>query len=247
MKKTALIISGFILVLIIIYFGIIISLGAPFDREKSEYYQMSPPENLVRTIHNPTAGHFTSFLKKAHETDGEYTLLEIQLEPGGSNAPHYHQSFSETFISVSGTTGVYINGSKYHLSEGESMIAEAGDTHYFFNDTDETITFEVKIEPGSPGFEKALYILYGLANDGLSDDEGTPNDIKHTALFAAYSDTRASGPLRILNPIMSRLAGKAQREGIEAELLERYYLSMVQEEEAEAETAFEADTEADAS
>lgn len=215
---------------IVLFLGVVIfylSLGAPFDPEQSEYYDLVPPENLERTIYNSMAGNYTTFVKKSVETNGEYTLLEIDLEPGGENGPHYHLDFSEEFTAVSGTVGVHINGENHYLEEGESKLADTGDVHYFFNNSNEKSTFQVRIEPGSPGFEKSLYILYGLVNDGLVDEEGLPTDILHTALFAAYSDTRASGLLRVMNPIFSRLAGKAQREGIESDLIERYYLSRV--------------------
>lgn len=221
-----------VLILILVALGLgvtvfIYSLGAPFDSGSSPYINMTPPENLTRTIHNPIAGHFTTFVTKSYESDHKYTLLEIQLDPGGENTPHYHDSFSETFIGVEGRTGVFINGETLYLESGDVAVAETGDVHYFFNDTDETVTFQVRIEPGSPGFEKALYILYGLANDGKTDEVGTPNDILDTAIFVAYSNTRASGPLSILNPLFGRLAGKAQRDGVESQLIERYYLSAV--------------------
>ncbi len=219
-------------VLILAGFIFYLSLGAPFDPEKSAFIEMEPPENIDRRIYNSLAGHYTTFLKKSVDTDGEYTLLEIELEPGGGNTPHYHQSFSEEFTSIEGTLGVHVNGENYYLESGESIFADKGDTHYFFNDTDEFITFQVRIEPASPGFEKGLYILYGLINDGKTD-EGLPNDILHTALFATYSDTRATGALSVMNPIFSRLAGRAQRQGVEAELVERYYLSHVVEENEE--------------
>lgn len=231
-KKALFILIGLFVLLAAVIFFYILSLGAPFDPEKSPYINMEQPKNLERTIYNAGAGHSTTFLRKSHETNGEYSLLEIELAPGGENGPHYHNSFSETFIGLEGSTSVYINGEIHNLNAGESAKAEMGDIHYFFNDSDETVRFQVKIEPGSPGFEKSLYILYGLINDGLIDESGAPEDISHTAVFAVYSDTRTTGALSILNPIFSRLAGKAQREGVESELIETYYLSMIKENES---------------
>jgi len=205
-------------------------LGEPFDPEKSPYIDQHPPENLVRTIYNSGADHYTTFLQKSADTNGEYTLIEIDLEPGGANGPHYHAQFSETFTAIEGTVGVHVNGEDHYLEEGESIVAEIGDTHYFFNNGEERVRFHVKIEPGSPGFEKGLYILYGLINHGKANEEGIPEDPLHTAVFAAYSDTRATGALRVTNPLMRRLAGRAQRSGVESELVERYYFSMTEEQ-----------------
>ena len=227
MKKVLIIVSILIVTAIA---GLFFYLGAPFDAEESPYIHLDPPEDLVRTIYNSKADHYTTFLEKSADTDGEYTLLEIDLEPDGGNAPHFHARFAETFTAIEGGVGVHLNGEDYYLDEGESVRAEIGDTHYFFNDGDERARFRVKIEPGSPGFEKGLYILYGLINDGKVDDEGLPVDPLHTAIFAAYSDTRATGALRLVNPIFTRLAGRAQRTGVESELVERYYFSMTGEQ-----------------
>ena len=93
----------------------------------------------------------------------------------------------------------------------------------------DTITFTVRIEPGHPGFEKSLYILYGLANDGLVDEDGIPENIYHTAVFATLSDTGSSEVGSLMSWIIRRLAGRAQRMDIEDELIERYYLAMTEE------------------
>lgn len=210
--------------------GFLLFLGSPFDPEQSTYIHMDPPEEVTRAIYNSGADHYTTFLRKSADTDGEYTLLEIDLEPGGANGPHYHGQFSETFTAVEGTAGVHLNGEDIYLEEGESITAEIGDTHYFFNDGEERVRFQVRIEPGSPGFEKGLYILYGLINDGKVDEEGIPEDPLHLGLFVAYSDTRAPGVLRVMNPFFNRLAGRAQRTGVESELVQRYYFSMTEEQ-----------------
>lgn len=224
--------TGIVIVIITALFLVMWSLGPPFNPDDSAYYNMQPPENLNRTIYNTLARHHTTFVRKSHETNAEYTLLEITLEPGGSNAAHFHQKFSEMFTGIEGRTGVHLNGTDYQLGPGESVTALPGDVHYFFNDSPETAVFQVRIEPGSPGFEKALYVLYGLVNDGLTDEEGLPADIQHTAVFVAYSDTRAPGVLRLINPVFDRLAGRAQRSGVEQELIHRYYLSQIREDAA---------------
>lgn len=224
------IVIGLFILIAVAIAGLFLFLGAPFDPDKSPYIHMDPPEEVVRTIYNSAADHHTTFLRKAADTNGEYTLLEIDLEPGGENGPHFHGHFAETFTSIEGRTGVHLNGENIYLEEGESITAEAGDVHYFFNDGDERIRFQVRIEPGSPGFEKGLYILYGLINDGKLDEDGNAENPLHLALFVAYTDTRAPGALRVMNPVLNRLAGRAQRTGVESELVERYYLSMTEEQ-----------------
>ncbi len=94
--------------------------------------------------------------------------------------------------------------------------------HRFFNPGDERILFHVKAEPGSSGFEKSLYI-YGLANDGLTDEHGMPTDINHTAVFVRLSDTHVRGLLGFLAPVFRWMAQRAVKSGLQEELLERYY------------------------
>ena len=226
MKKWLL---GFLVLILLFILSLIIYLGAPYNPDESTYIDAEPPNNLVRTIHNPDAGNTVTFLEKSHETDGEYTLLEIELQPGGGNTPHYHSRFSEDFTAIDGTVGIEMEGEEILLDESNSAKAEAGEVHRFFNPGEEPVMFEVLIEPGSPGFEKALYILYGLANDNLTNDDGIPHNLHHTAVFATYSDTRATGIQgMILGPIIDRLAGRAQRTGIEKDILDRYYFSMTE-------------------
>ncbi len=229
MTKRFVILSTLIALVVFPIAGLRMWLGGPYDPAQSTYLDMEPPNGLVRTIVNERAGHSTTFLKKAAETGGEYTLLEIVLAPGGGNDPHYHQEFSEKFKAVSGTLGLKQKGEEVLLEPGETALAEVGDEHAFYNPGDEPITFRVRIEPGSPGFEKALYILYGLTNEGLVDEEGLPESIYHTAVFAALSDTRSHEIGAALSWLIVRLAGRAQRLGIEDELIETYYLSQVEE------------------
>jgi len=42
-----------------------------------------------------------------------------------------------------------------------------GEAHYFFNDGKEEVEVEVKLQTAREGFEKGLYIVYGLARDGM--------------------------------------------------------------------------------
>ncbi|MCC5932822.1 MAG: hypothetical protein LAT75_02030 [Candidatus Cyclonatronum sp.] len=159
---------GLVLIVFVVPFIFVAFLGVPFNPVESAYYRLVPPENLNRTINNGQARHYTTFLRKAHETEGDYTLPEITRVPDGSNGAHFQQSFPEKFTRVEGLTFVHVNGSGYRLGPGESIRAEPGDVHYFLTTDTKRLFFQVRIEPGSQGFEKALYVLYGLENDGLT-------------------------------------------------------------------------------
>lgn len=221
------ILIGGLLVIIMAIIGLLLFLGAPYDPDESPYYDMEPPEDIQRTQYHPEIGQRTTFLKKSHETGGEYTLVEVELEPGKGNIVHYHNRFSETFIPISGTLGKHHEGEDFTIEEGDSVLVKPGEDHRFFNPSDtDTVTFQVRMEPGTPGFEKALYIMYGLSRDGLVDEDGLPENIYHTSIFVVLGDTRASGARSLFTPLMWRIAGRAQRQGIEEELMEKYYVNM---------------------
>lgn len=220
MKKVLLIIGIIVSLLIVI---ILIALPLRYDEESLFEDVDTVPEGLVRTIENPYFDDRVTFLKKSAETAGAYTLLEIELGPGGGNTPHYHRRFSETFIAIDGVLGVELEGENIYLEPGNSITAEKNVVHRFFNPGDERILFHVKTEPGSTGFEKALYILYGLANDGLTDEKGGPADINHIAVFVHLSDTHAPGFLGFMAPVFRWLAQRAEKSGLQDELLDRYY------------------------
>lgn len=194
-----------------------------FDVDESFDLGLDTPPNLIRQIHNPIFDDTVTFLRYSYETDGAYTLLEIDLSPEGGNTQHSHRRFAETFIAVDGILGVEHEGEDYLLQPGQEITALPGEVHRFYNPGDERIRFQVKIEPGSAGFEKALYLLYGLTRDGYTDDYGRPEDFGHIALFVKLSDTRAPGLLNLLNPLLKRAANRMETSGEAEELLQRYY------------------------
>ena len=55
-----------------------------------------------RTFANPAINDAATFIKTSAETNGEYTLMEIDL--GKSDGPplHYHNAFSEKFQVLDG-------------------------------------------------------------------------------------------------------------------------------------------------
>ncbi len=109
------------------------------------------------------------------------------------------------------------------------MTVERGQVHRFYNPGSERIIFQVRIEPGSAGFERSLYLLYGLTQDGYARENGLLKEFDHTAIFLNLSDTRVPGLLNIMNPLFKRAARNAERSGLQDELLERYFYSRVEQ------------------
>src|SRR4051794_23333329 len=175
-----------------------------------------------RRIYNPVQKDAAIFLETAEETNGTRTLLQVELAPGGGNGVHKHLEFAEHFEVLEGALTVHLDGIDHHLSPGDNAVVAAGRLHCFKNAADTTTVFRVELRPGHRGFERALQIAYGLAEDGLVRRDGTPKNLLHLAVLATQSGTRVAGPLRVLEPIFGLLASIARRRGIDRELAQKY-------------------------
>lgn len=178
-----------------------------------------------RKIWTPVAKDWAIFEKYGRETNGEYTLLTVSVAPGGQNAAHWHGSYSETFTAKKGKVGIYSKTTgNILLSPGESMTVNAGEEHYFFNPGDEDVEMKIKLAPAQEGFEKGLYILYGLARDGKSANGGIPNNFLHSAIIFTMSDMWPTGPGgKFLTLAMKLFAPIGRLIGIEDDLVNRYW------------------------
>ena len=175
-----------------------------------------------RTFYNPKIKDKVTIVMSPKETNNEYMLLEIELEPKGGNGLHYHTAFTEEFTALVGDLGVRVGNKKMILSKGEKATVEINQRHHFFNPGDRPISFQVKLVPGHEGFLQGLKIAYGLATDGLTTDSGMPKKIDHLAVVMDLSATYAAGFLSFLTPLFKKRAQGAKKRGVYDELVKRY-------------------------
>jgi quercetin dioxygenase-like cupin family protein len=128
-----------------------------------------------------------TFIKTSEETNGEYTLIEIDL--GKSDGPplHYHNAFSEKFQVSEGVLYLQVGKEKKILNSGESVTVPAGTPHRFYNETSDQVKFLITLKPGHTGMENFIKIFYGLASDGLTDKKGKPKNFAHLAVALIMS------------------------------------------------------------
>lgn len=175
-----------------------------------------------RTYEHPKIGDKVTFIKTAEETNGEYTLVEVELIAGGGNLLHYHRAFSEKFEAIEGDLGVQAGKEKKVLQSGESYTVVPGIIHRFYNNTSDTIKFRVELRPGHQGFEKCIQIAYSLAKDGHIKKDGAPKKFSHMAVLLTLSDTNLPGLYTLLTSFLQWRAARARKNGIERELTEKY-------------------------
>ena len=180
--------------------------------------------HLSNSIYNPLAKDRVTFVRSAAETNGEYTLVQVELAPKGGNALHFHTNFTEEFEVLEGTLSIELEKKVITLQPGERAIAPKYKIHRFFNqDASSPCTFLVTIRPARK-FEEMLRIAYGLINDGLTNSKGIPKSIWHTALMFDMGESYLPGlPYRFQKWLGGVLAKEACRRGKHKEL-EKYYL-----------------------
>ena len=173
---------------------------------------------------NPAINDTATFIKTSAETNGAFTLLEIDL--GRSEGPplHYHKTFSEKFEVKQGILFLQIGTYKKILKSGDSVTVPAGTPHRFYNEAEKMVKFHITFQPGHTGMENFIKIFYGLAADGFSDKKGKPKNFSHIAVALTMSDSNAAGWMTLLSPILKTVAKRAKKNGTEKWLLDRYCL-----------------------
>jgi quercetin dioxygenase-like cupin family protein len=175
-----------------------------------------------RRIYNPVQRDAATFLETSEETGGARTLVELEVAPGGKVTSHYHLTYSERFKVIEGRLTVEIDGVRHELGPGDEGVAAPGTLHAWSNPAAERSVAHVELRPGSPGFEKALRVVYGLAADGLVSKNGVPRNPLHAALVLEMGELRLPGAYAALQRVLGLLAGVARRRGIDRELERRY-------------------------
>lgn len=176
----------------------------------------------ARKIYNPIQKDYVTFLKTAAETNGECTLVEVELAPQGGVGIHYHKTYSEKFDCLEGELKVQLGKNIHTLLPGATATAQPNINHRFFNTSDNVCKFRVELRPASRGFEQSLQIGYGLARDGQTKKNGFPKDKHALAWLFDISESNLPGWMSIFEIILRRQAKTARGRGVDKELTEKY-------------------------
>ena len=177
---------------------------------------------MERKIYNPIQKDTVRFLKTHADTNGECTLVEVELADGGGVGLHYHKTYSEKFDCLEGDLQVQL-GKKIHvLKAGESATAEPNINHLFRNRSGKPCKFLCELRPASRGFEQSLQIGYGLASDGLCKPNGFPKDKLALAWLFDISESNLPGWMSMFEFILRKQAKKARAKGVDTALIDKY-------------------------
>ena len=68
-----------------------------------------------RTFFNPVINDTATFIETAEETNGKYSLIEIELYKSDGPPLHYHNAFSEKFEVIEGVLYLQVGKQKHIL------------------------------------------------------------------------------------------------------------------------------------
>jgi quercetin dioxygenase-like cupin family protein len=150
------------------------------------------------------------------------SILELNILPGEKTPWHYHRLFSEIFEIIKGELEVGKGEDIHHLKQGDIATIQPNERHYYHNASGEECIIRVTISPGNKNFENSLFILKGLAKDGLASVAGTPKKFSDLVLFIYLSNSRMPGFQKIAEPIFNWFARAAIKNGHLNELVQKY-------------------------
>jgi quercetin dioxygenase-like cupin family protein len=134
-------------------------------------------------IENPVTGERAMVRVGTEEVGGELLVAELFVKPGGAVAgEHVHPVIEEWFTVLGGRVGFRLYGREAVAEPGERLHVPANGAHDWWNAGDEEAQVIVEVRPGAR-FETAIVNLFGLAQDGKTNDRGMPN-LLQAALFA---------------------------------------------------------------
>jgi quercetin dioxygenase-like cupin family protein len=175
-----------------------------------------------RVFENPLIDDKVTLLETSNETNGAYTLVEVELPAGGGNELHFHNKYSTEFIPVEGELEIDLEKRKLRIEPGKKMTLRKGKPHRFYNPGYQPIRFRMKFVPGHEGFENSLRISYGLAEDHKTTNTGDPKDLTHLSLLTYFSGSSLAGAFSPIQRFLEWEAKRAINNGMDKQLIAQY-------------------------
>ena len=146
---------------------------------------------MIRTgdvLQNPVTGERLRFVRTAADTNGEYVLVEVTVEPDGFvAAAHVHPYQTETFEILEGAVCFEVDGKSIVAGAGEIVRVEPGTAHKFWNAGEKQAVFRTEVRPALQ-FESLIETMFALANDGKTNRKGMPNPLRLAVIANAHFD-----------------------------------------------------------
>ncbi len=139
-------------------------------------------------LHNPVTGELIRFVTAAADTNGEYVVVDVVVEPDGAvAAAHLHPYQTETFEVLEGEVTFKVGGKKIVAKAGETVVAEPGTAHKFWNTGSSDARFRCEVRPALQ-FEQLIETMFSLAQEGKTNKKGMPNPFRLAVIANAHFD-----------------------------------------------------------
>jgi quercetin dioxygenase-like cupin family protein len=139
-------------------------------------------------IENPITGERVVVRLGTEETGGELLVADGYVRPGGAvTGEHVHPIIEECFTVVSGRVGFRIDGRESIAEPGQRLHVPPGTAHDWWNAGEEEAHIVVEISPAAR-FEEMALNLFGLAQDGKTNQKGMPNLLQAAIFAREFSD-----------------------------------------------------------
>lgn len=141
------------------------------------------------TKDNPMSGQQIIFQKRSADTNGELLEVEsIYTKPTPSRPPiHYHPRQEERFEVLSGAVKVCVDGTERTLSEGEILVVPSNVLHKMWSEQEGEVRVNWQTRPALKT-EWFFETLWGLAEEGRTNEKGVPNLLQVAVIARAYAN-----------------------------------------------------------
>jgi mannose-6-phosphate isomerase-like protein (cupin superfamily) len=147
-----------------------------------------PRSHAGDVLENRVTGERVIVLVGTADSDDGRVACLMGVRPGGAVVgEHFHRSITERFRVLAGTLGVRIDGVERTLGPGEELTVWPGIVHDWWNAGDDEAQVIVEVNPGRR-FELMITTLFGLANDGLTNDKGMPHLLQLAVIAQEFRD-----------------------------------------------------------
>lgn len=159
------------------------------------------------------------------ETDGHSLEMEALYRPGSPRpVEHYHPAQEETFEVLDGSLRFNVAGAERTLHAGDRVVIPPGTVHQAWNDAPHEARVRWIVQPPLRT-QRFFETVYGLAQDGKTGPNGTPNLLQASLIALDYRAefVAARPPLLVQNCAFAVLAPLAWALGYRA-YYEKYRL-----------------------
>ena len=138
---------------------------------------------------NPVTGERAIVRIGSEESTDGWFATDLYVQPGGAvSGEHVHPNIIERFTVQRGKVGFRVDGRESIAELGQPLTVPAGIPHDWWNAGDEEALVLVELYDPNYRFGEMIIDLFGLAQDGKTNDKGMPN-LFQTALFSLeYAD-----------------------------------------------------------